>query len=305
MSKNSSLQRKSFFIFAGMKKLVISIWVFFVCMTLAAQRDSITLVCAPWKIDTVEHGIVLKQHHFVQPALFNSRQNICILEIAPDAPVSFAFGYEPQRTTTSTIAKKHGAIAAINGSFFDMDLHYPVCYLRIDSVELGINTPGSDTVHRKYYQYGAIVLDHDSLYLIKTDSARLWERNLPYRNIMTSGPLLLKDGQREQYRTDRTFVTNRHPRTAVGIRPDGTILLFTVDGRIKESAGMSLDELTKTLLWLGCTEAINLDGGGSTTLYVQNLPHGGIVNCPVDNGRFDHKGERAVSNILMVMPLEP
>ena len=286
-----------------MKKLVFSIGLFLACLALTAQRDSLILVGAPWHTDTLEQGVVLKQHHFVGKGLFGANQNICLLEIAPDAPVTFGFGYEPRRTATSEIARKHGALAAINGSFFDMDLHHPVCYLRIDSVEVGVNTPGSDTINRKYYQYGAIVLDHDSLFLVKTESARLWERNLPYRNIMTSGPLLLKEGQREQYRTDRTFVTNRHPRTAVGIRPDGTILLFTVDGRIKESAGMSLDELTKTLLWLGCTEAINLDGGGSTTLYVRDYPHGGIVNCPVDNGRFDHKGERAVSNILMVMPL--
>jgi exopolysaccharide biosynthesis protein len=286
-----------------MKKLVFSIGLFLACLALTAQRDSLILVSAPWQTDTLEQGVVLKQHHFVRTGLFGANQNICLLEIAPDAPVTFGFGYEPRRTATSEIARKHRALAAINGSFFDMDQHHPVCYLRIDSVEVGVNTPGSDTAHRKYYQYGAIVLDHDSLFLVKTESARLWERNLPYRNIMTSGPLLLKEGQREQYRTDRTFVTNRHPRTAVGIRPDGTILLFTVDGRIKESAGMNLDELTKTLLWLGCTEAINLDGGGSTTLYVRDYPHGGIVNCPVDNGRFDHKGERAVSNILMVIPL--
>ena len=287
-----------------MKKIVFYIGFFLVCLTLSAQRDSLVLVSAHWQTDTVEQGIVLKRHHFGRPALFGAKENICLLEVAPDAPVSFAFAWEPRRTVTSTIAKKHGALAAINGSFFDMDLHNPVCYLRIDSVEVGINTPGSDTVHRKYYQYGALVLDHDSLLIIKTDSARLWERTLPYPDIMTSGPLLLKDGQRESYRTDRTFVTNRHPHSAVGIRPDGTILFLTVDGRIKESAGMSLDELTKTLLWLGCTEAINLDGGGSTTLYVDGFPWDGIVNCPVNNGRFDHKGERAVSNILMVIPME-
>ncbi|MCR4965800.1 MAG: phosphodiester glycosidase family protein [Bacteroidales bacterium] len=287
-----------------MKKLGLSLWLFLVCITLAAQRDSIALVCAPWQTDTIQQGIVLKRHHFVEPGLFAANQNICLLEIAPGAPVTFEFGYEPRRTTTSEIAQKHGALAAINGSFFDMDLHNPVCYLRIDSVEVGVNTPGNDPSTRKYYQYGAIVLDQDSLYLIKTESERLWERTQPYSNIMTSGPLLLKNGQREQYRTDRTFVTNRHPRSAVGIRPDGTILFFTVDGRIKESAGMSLEELTRTLEWLGCTEAINLDGGGSTTMYVYDYPENGIVNCPVDNGRFDHQGERAVSNILMIKTLK-
>ena len=79
------------------------------------------------------------------------------------------------------------------------------------------------------------------------------------------------------------------------------MLLLVVDGRTKQSEGMTLDELAATLHWLGCRDALNLDGGGSTTLYLREYPHGGIVNHPSDNGRFDHEGERGVSNILYVV----
>ncbi len=285
-----------------MKRILISLIWSLCLLPLAAQQDSLCFATAPWSTDTLEQGVVYKQCHFNQKEIFNSNQNICVLEITPQAAVSFAFASEPLRATTSTMARKHGALAAINGSFFDMDKHFPVCYLRIDSVEVGINTPGDDTTCRKYYQYGAIVVDRDSLYLVMTDSSRWWERSLVAPNVMTAGPLLLLGGQRVTYRTDRTFVTHRHNRTALGIRPNGTILLLTVDGRVKESEGMSLFELTKILEWLGCKDAINLDGGGSTTMYLKDYPNDGIVNCPVDNGRFDHRGERAVSNILMIMP---
>ena len=283
-----------------MNKLRLLTALFLLCISCAwAQRDSVTLVNAPWQVDSLD-GMVLKTIHFSHHEYFKSNQFIAILEIPAQSDKRLAFGYEPERTPTSTIAKRHNAVAAINGSFFDMNQNHPVCYLRINGEELGENTPGTDTVNRKYYQYGTLVLREGAPRILRTDSVRAWERTLPDSNIMTAGPLLLLHGEIQPFRHDRTFVTKRHPRTAVGIRPDGTTLLFVVDGRTKESEGMSLDELTNTLRWLGCEDALNMDGGGSTTLYIQGKPYGGIVNYPIDNGRFDHKGERGVSNAILV-----
>ena len=264
-----------------------------------AQRDSLTLVQAPWTHDTL-NGIVLKTLHFQHKEYFQSNQFIAILEIPGDSPHRLGFACDSVRTRTSTLAERHDAIAAVNGSFFDMDRHNPICYLRIDSVERGINEPGKDTVNRKYYQDGTLVLTDGKPHILHTDSARLWERKLPYRDIMTAGPLLIWNGQDQPMRNDLSFVSKRHNRTAIGIRPDGTVLLLVVDGRTRESEGMSLDELIRTLRWMGCRDALNLDGGGSTTLYVKGKAHGGIVNYPSDNGRFDHAGERTVSNIIIV-----
>lgn len=50
--------------------------------------------------------------------------------------------------------------------------------------------------------------------------------------------------------------------------------------------------------WLGCTEAINLDGGGSSTMYIKEF---GVVNYPSDNGLHDHEGERPVSNAILLL----
>lgn len=268
--------------------------------TLSAQNDSLTLVNAHWTVDTVS-GMVLKTVHFSQQEYFHSNQYICILELSPSSGLSLQLGHTPRRTKTSETAKEHDALAAVNGSFFDMDRHNPICFLRIDGQEIGINTPGKDTVNRKYYQYGTLVFNDKDVRIVHTDSARLWERSLPDRNIMTAGPLLIYKGQNQPMRNDLSFVNSRHNRTAVGIKADGTILLFTVDGRTKNSEGMTLDELTATLRWLGCTDALNLDGGGSTTMYVKGWPNNGIVNYPSDNFRFDHNGERAVSNAVMVV----
>ena len=282
------------------RRLVVAIFASTLALCLHAQRDSLAFANGPWQTDTLD-GMVLKQCRFEGQKWFASNQQVFVLEIPDTAHYTLAFAHEPRRTKTSEMAQKHDAVAAINGSFFDMDQHFPVCYLRIDSVELGENTPGKDTVNRKYYQYGTLCLSHDSVFILKTDSPRHWEEALPYPDIMTAGPLLIWHDTLQHMRDDRTFVTNRHNRTAVGIRDDGTVLLLVADGRHKQAEGLSLTELQQLFRWLGCRDALNLDGGGSTTLFLNIGDYQGIANCPSDNGRFDHDGERGVSNAVLIL----
>ena len=281
------------------KRITLTLTLITLSLCLHAQRDSLAFATGPWKTDTLD-GMVLRQCQFDGKRLFASNQQIFVLEIPDTAHYTLAFAHEPRRTKTSEMARKHEAVAAVNGSFFDMDKHFPICYLRIDSVNIGENTPGKDTVNRKYYQYGTLCLLGDSVLILKTDSSRRWEEALPYPDIMTAGPLLIWHDTLQYMRDDRTFVTNRHNRTAVGIREDGTVLLFAADGRFKQAEGLSLTELQQILRWLGCRDALNLDGGGSTTLFLNIGDYHSVVNCPSDNGRFDHDGERGVSNAVMV-----
>ncbi|MEX0737317.1 MAG: phosphodiester glycosidase family protein, partial [Bacteroidota bacterium] len=89
------------------------------------------------------------------------------------------------------------------------------------------------------------------------------------------------------------FLRARHPRTFVGVNRDTTLLyLCTVDGRQPSSVGMSFDEMAKFMLELGAWEAINLDGGGSTTFSLE----GRVVNFPSDK-----TGERGVANTLQLV----
>ena len=135
--------------------------------------------------------------------------------------------------------------------------------------------------------------------LLVPDSNRRWEESLGQSDIMTAGPMLLRQGQYVPQRDDRTFVTHRHNRTALGTKPDGTTLLLVADGRFAHKAeGLTLTELERVMRWLGCTEAINLDGGGSSTMYIKDK---GVVNYPSDNGRHDHEGERPVNNAILVL----
>jgi hypothetical protein len=116
--------------------------------------------------------------------------------------------------------------------------------------------------------------------------------------VLGAGPQLLRQGmitlseQADRYAP--TFFTARAPRTAIGWRADGTILLVVVDGRQPDwSVGMTLEELAQAMRELGCQEALNLDGGGSTTMVLQEK----VVNRPSDAA-----GERPVSDALLVFP---
>lgn len=281
----------------------ITFILFLVIASLSAQSqkaDSLRIVNARWQVDSLD-GMVLKQKHFDRKDCLGSNQFVAFIEIPANSPRRLAFCCEEQRTQTSVQARRHNAFAAINGSFFDMQMHNPICYLRIDGEELGINTPQpSDSIHRKYYQYGTLLLDKGRPVFVVPDSARLAERNLQATDVMTAGPMLVRDGSLVPMRTDKTFVTNRHNRTAVGLRADGTILLVVVDGRTRQSEGLSLLDFSRLLRYLGCRQALNLDGGGSTTMYVRGYKNGGLVNHPSDNGRYDSDGERTVSNCIIV-----
>lgn len=108
-------------------------------------------------------------------------------------------------------------------------------------------------------------------------------------------PWVLKDGKEyvdlEYERIGSSFSTTRHPRSALGITADGKLMLVTVDGRQPGlSTGISLPDLAALMKRLGAVNAINLDGGGSTTLSYR----GAIINSP--SGGI----QRAVANGLLV-----
>ncbi|MBR0560796.1 phosphodiester glycosidase family protein, partial [Neokomagataea sp. TBRC 2177] len=83
----------------------------------------------------------------------------------------------------------------------------------------------------------------------------------------------------------------RHPRSAVCQLKDGKVLLVTVDGRFKGKAeGIRIAELAHLLRILGGKNALNLDGGGSTTLWSASAPDNGVLNKPCDNRQYDNQG---------------
>jgi exopolysaccharide biosynthesis protein len=129
----------------------------------------------------------------------------------------------------------------------------------------------------------------------ETETADSWKQAA---NIVGGGPQLIRNGRVEITNAVEkilpAFVSDFHPRTAIARLKSGQILLVAVDGRQPGvSAGMSLTMLADLLIEFGAVEAINLDGGGSTTMVIRNK----LVNKP-----SDATGERPVSDAILIFP---
>lgn len=111
-------------------------------------------------------------------------------------------------------------------------------------------------------------------------------------HIISGGPYLVKGGNTYvDYKEQKLAAVNgKNPRTAIGYTKDNNLVMVTVDGREQNSVGMTLFELAKFMKDIGCVEAMNLDGGGSSVMYV----NGNIVNAPAQ------KGGIAISNALTI-----
>jgi phosphodiester glycosidase len=117
-------------------------------------------------------------------------------------------------------------------------------------------------------------------------------------DVVGGGPRIVTAGRvditLDREKVQPSFSTTRHPRTAIASLPGNKALLVVVDGRQPAlSVGMSLDELARLMIELGAVEAINLDGGGSSTMTID----GKVVNHP-----SDVTGERPVSDAILVLP---
>ena len=118
--------------------------------------------------------------------------------------------------------------------------------------------------------------------LLKDKDAKLDIKTLPewksVKHIISGGPYLVKNGEVFVDMTAQKLgaIGGRNPRSAIGYTEDNNLILVAVDGREGSSIGMTLMELARFMKSIGCVGAINLDGGGSTVMYV----NGKIVNKP-------------------------
>ena len=131
----------------------------------------------------------------------------------------------------------------------------------------------------------------------------------PDGDLLQAGPLLVRDGASaitseddegftagaDQFDSD--ISDGRHPRSALALA-NGSLLAVACDGRHEDDAGLTLGELAAALVDLGARSALNLDGGGSTSL----VCHGKLVNRPREEHGIDLAGGRPISTALVLSP---
>lgn len=273
------------------KKLFLSLFLCCGMLVAVAQTaaDSLAVVSANWQPETLQKGLLYKKAVFA--SLYGAPQEVSIFEISPRHYRFNVLIHHPKEET-SAAARRSGAVAAINGSYFDMKVGNSVCYLRKDGVVVDTTSTGVlATVSN-----GAILVKKGKLKLISWSKQNEKTCTLKKGTIMASGPLMLKNGQIcDLSGTNRNFVNTKHPRSAVALTKEGKILLIVVDGRLKGKAeGVNIPELAHLIRILGGKDALNLDGGGSSTLWNAALPDKGIANTPSGSA------ERKVANSLCV-----
>lgn len=228
--------------------------------------------------------------------LFNSKQIISLLSFQKNSydRFHFEFGYSnTELRTTSSFGKSKNALAAINGSFFDMDNGSSVTYFEVNDTVINRNRPfdlkwaKSDSIIN-----GAIVISNDFKIMIQpANSEQFYEQSKQEKAVLVTGPLLLFNSEIIKL-PNMDLVNKRHPRTCL-CETNESVIFITIDGRNTEAEGMNLIEAQKFLVDIGCVDAINLDGGGSTTMWTKEKS---IVNFPSDELR-----ERPVSNALLII----
>lgn len=273
--------------------LLLSLWVI---TASASEQDSLLIVKADWKVTTTADGLTHKQAQI--KGLFNSVQSINLIEIprASKRKIGIA-GNEGMKRTSQQAAEK-GAVAAINGTYYNMKEGNSVCFYKIGDTVIDTTTDGEF----KSRVNGAIREKRGKIEIIEWSKPIEQSYKKSKGTVLASGPIMLDNGKRSDWSAcSKSFIETRHPRSAIYTKGDGTVVFITVDGRSAGNAdGMSIPELAYLVKILGGDDAINLDGGGSTTLWLKDAPDNGVLNYPTDNKLFDHAGERSVSNIFYV-----
>jgi hypothetical protein len=261
-----------------------------------------TLADADWFERPIGDGVVWRYYLFDN--MFGSKQSISYLEVDLTNPnVSVKTPYlaaARQRTSVMVPGQFPGAAGGINGTYFDTTgSGGHRTYLRVN----GTVIPPGGALFSPWGYDSAIAQDASGTVSIIKMPGGGWANNATHPDIMACGPLLVDGGTipTGYLNSIGSHCTSRHPRSAVGVTTDSRLIMVTVDGRTDMAAGMTCAELADIMLQLGCPYAMNLDGGGSTTLWGRGEQYDGVLNYPSDNSVYDHLGERACSNAIAVI----
>ena len=277
-------------------------------VTLASASGASTPAASHGKENQLFPGIRYEQKKIDKPT--SARLHIVRIDLRKPglrvvlSPGDSSKGMEYVASLTSDTLRKRHAQLAINASFFHpwkpgskgSNDFYP-------QVGDPVNVTGMLLSGGRTVSPVETVPDNriDSILCFKTGEARILDgQQCPkgFTEGVAAGPRLIANGTLRNSHLE--IATGTHPRTAIAISRDRhTAWIVAVDGRQEDSAGIALSDLAAFFRSIGAWDAINLDGGGSTTLAVEGpdgQPH--ILNTPIQSGIVGK--ERPVANQILV-----
>jgi hypothetical protein len=218
--------------------------------------------------------------HLIRTTTLPSTIHALVIDLSQPGVRIRATPYDERWSTVSEYATRNQFAAATNGGFWGM-------MQRAEGVTAGGGARWPDGEDDNEIGFFAVTrggrawisapeVDDDEVAADRVSEA------------VSGQPMLVRDGRLDQASLDAFDSANlRHPRSSVGVSRDGKkVILIVVDGRQGHSHGMTLYELARMFVELGADRALNLDGGGSSAMFIAD--EGGIVNSP-SGGRWEAK----------------
>jgi len=271
-----------------------------------------------WTVNKINDAITYYSFSGIEEVSGSPQQIYVIDQDLSNPRYALRFSYSDPKVPTSDILKRYDAIAAMNAGYESQSIVIKVegemrscmpydVIINHETVpnwksEGAVYTDGGQNVNIAFAGKGMTIAEQREFYRTSTEP-----------NILTSSPMLIDDYNpvgltfvdpyltHEQlealdYEDPHRHQGVRHNRTAVAKTADNHLLLIAVDARHEGiSEGMSAAEFTDFIIkWFNPQYALNMDGGGSTTMCVRGYgePSTNVVNYPTDNGTYDHFGER-------------
>lgn len=248
-----------------------------------------------WTISTVKPDVLYKTGQF---SLFgSSERRIHVLDVTLNHANRLGIGVSTPHKSTVAICNDYEAIAGVNAGYFPLGSSSDKDpYIRIDGVtvqdgHLGVN---------QLFTNSALLI-HDNVATVRKFAGSGTNLNqmaaaIPIsqaQNIIVCGPMLITDGAIENLNMAQSHNSSSTGRTGLGVSADGKRVFMVVVDYNGDVVGMNTWQLAKVLQALGARNAMNFDGGGSSTMFVKNLG---------DNGRVSTNtySQRAVKSVVYV-----
>ncbi len=206
--------------------------------------------------------------------LYGNPQIVSIAKYSDSTMYTMLYDKEKSNKGTNSLAVEAGATAAINGSYFNMSNCTSTTALWLYGNEI------TTTTAEEFARCNGVVGFKDGVFTLMpyssaTTATQLSAWGKKYDGLVVAGPILRLNGVSQNPYIGGEGFYGPHPRTMLGKCADGTVYMVVAEGRLEGASGFSLPNLLSLAEDLDMTDAINLDGGGSSTLWV-NGP--GIIN---------------------------
>jgi len=238
----------------------------------------------PIKTCTLANSVQYKQYAFRDSS--NQPQKVFVLQIDLRDPQTYL---RPIGGAGCKKVSEYGAqakaLAAVNAGFFDGSCK-SVSFLKLDAVLKAFNSKSRSVLG---------IDGQERISIKRVPAGQDWA---DVRHGVGGIPRIVTDGVVDVNSEggSQSFINNRNPRTAVGLVDDQHAIIVMVEGRSADAKGMSLKALAEFMISLGAKQAVNLDGGGSSALWIDPAlgDRDGLVSVPSDGT------ERRVNSALAV-----